>query len=100
MHEEALLADLRRKLEEVARTQGADRITRATVRIGALSHLSGPVLTRRWGEIVQGTAAAGAVLQIERALDPTDPRAQSIVLVDVAIEEPSRPGPGAAPKRG
>ena len=40
MHERALTRDLLRKIEEVARAGGATRVTRVSVRLGALAHLT------------------------------------------------------------
>jgi hydrogenase nickel incorporation protein HypA/HybF len=85
MHEEALLRDLRRKLEEIGRDHPTDRIGRVTLRIGALSHLTEPILRTRWAETTSGTAAAGAELLIETSRDQGDPGALGVVLASVAL---------------
>jgi len=101
VHEEALVGDLRRKLTELGATPPGGRITRATVRVGALAHLSAGTLRARWATIVAGTPAEGAALDVEEAPDPSDPRATGVVLVSVVLDD-GRSGPGApaAPKRG
>ena len=89
MHEEALIRDLRRKLEEIARSEGVDRILRVHVWVGALSHLSPETLSDRWPRLVEGTAAQGSALSIERSSDVADARAQEIILakVDVRVDD-------------
>jgi hydrogenase nickel incorporation protein HypA/HybF len=93
MHEEALLHDLARAVREV--TEGSDirRIVRVRMWVGALSHLTEPVLRERWPGVVAGTAAEGAALDITVSDDLDDPRAQSVVLVavDVPADDPPRP---------
>ncbi len=96
MHEEALLRDLKRKVEEVARGNRATRVNRVGIWVGALAHISDDQLRARWNEITQGGAAEGASLEIHRSRDPEDPRAQSIVLtrVDVDRDDPPLPERG------
>jgi hydrogenase nickel incorporation protein HypA/HybF len=91
MHEEALLRDLRRKLEEISRNENVDRITRVRIRLGALCHVSPESLRGRWSLLVADSRAAGAALEVERAADPHDPRAQDVVLVEVGVaDRPAR----------
>ena len=40
MHERALMRDVMSRIEEIARQEGATRITRVDVRLGALSHFT------------------------------------------------------------
>lgn len=87
MHEEALLRDLRRKIEELARAEGAERITRVVLWIGALAHVTELTLRRRWADTMRGTAAEGARLVVESSRDVADPRAQGIVLLQIAVAE-------------
>jgi hydrogenase nickel incorporation protein HypA/HybF len=96
MHEEALLRDLRRKLIEV--TQGAEDapVRRVRVWVGALSHVSAEALRGRWAEVVAGTPAQGARLEVDVSSDPEDPAAQGVRLVELTIEEPES---GTAPGR-
>jgi len=80
MHEEAMLRDLVRKAEEVARREPAGRVTRVRIWVGALSHLAGPELEARWAHAVHGTALEGARVDIEVSSDRADPKAESVVL--------------------
>ena len=85
MHEEALLRDLRRKLVEVGRQEHAVRISRAAVWIGALCHLSEGTLRSRWPDVVEGTIADRAQLEVVVSMDPSNPRAPDLVLTHVDI---------------
>jgi hydrogenase nickel incorporation protein HypA/HybF len=85
MHELSLLADLFRKIESVARREQASAVTRVTVRIGALCHLSPSHLREHFARAAQGTIAEGARLDIEALTDITDPHAQEIILESVEV---------------
>ena len=97
MHEEALFRDLRRKLEELGREHRGERITRVRIWVGALSHVSAPMIQDRWPGIVADTPARSACLEVEVSTDPHDPRAEGIVLADIDLVEasaaPSLPPP-------
>jgi hydrogenase nickel incorporation protein HypA/HybF len=92
MHEETLLRDLRRKLDQISRDEGVERITQVRIRVGALCHITPETLRSRWSALVAGSAASGATLKVEASADPHDPRAQDVILVDVAVTD-------AEPKR-
>jgi len=96
MHEEALLRDLRRKLEEIGRDHPGERIRRVTLRVGALSHLTAPALRARWAETTARTPAESSELVVEVGRDPHDPGALGVVLASVALTGPS---PGAKEAR-
>lgn len=87
MHERSLLADLMRKLEDVARQHGASRITRVQVRLGALSHISPEHFREHFAEAARGTVAEGAVLDIQVSTDLSDPHAQDILIESVESVE-------------
>ena len=87
MHEEALLRDLRRKLLEVARKEGDRPVRRVRLWVGALAHTTPEGLRRRWPEVVTGTPAEGATLEITVSDDLSDPAAQGIRLVEIAVDE-------------
>ncbi len=87
MHESALLADLRRELEAVARRENAQRIGAVTLWLGALSHVTEATVRSRWPEVVRDSAAEGARLEIEVSQDIHDPRARGVLLRSVALAE-------------
>ena len=88
MHEEALLRDLRRKIVEVARREGDAPVLRVRLWVGALSHVTPEGLRRRWPEVVAGTPAEDARLEIDLSDRESDPGAQSIRLVDMTVDDP------------
>ncbi|MGA8543507.1 MAG: hydrogenase/urease maturation nickel metallochaperone HypA [Thermoplasmata archaeon] len=90
MHEEALLKDLRRKLLEITQREGNPPVRRVRLRVGALSHVTPESLQRRWPEVVDGTSARGALLEVEVADDAADPSAQSIRLVELTVDDGER----------
>jgi Zn finger protein HypA/HybF involved in hydrogenase expression len=93
MHEQAMLEDLIRKVGEVSRTEGAGRVKRVRLWVGALSHLTGAELQEHWSLVTQGTPAEGSVLEVVVSQDPGDPRAQGVVLTSVDLEGPEVAGP-------
>jgi hydrogenase nickel incorporation protein HypA/HybF len=90
MHEEAMLRDVIRKAEEVARESGPGRVTRVRLWVGARSHLAGPELESRWAHAVNGTALSGARVEIEVSRDVAHPHAESIVLRSVDLDSDPR----------
>lgn len=86
MHEEAMLRDLVRKGEEVARRERASRVTRVRLWVGARSHLAGPELKGRWADAVAHTALAGSEIDIETSRDGDDPNAERVMLRSVDVE--------------
>jgi hydrogenase nickel incorporation protein HypA/HybF len=93
MHEEALLRDIVRKIDQVARAQGARRVRGVTVWIGGLSHLTEAAFRARFPIAAEGTPAEGATVRIEQSHDVSDPRAQGVVLVSVDVDADDRPRP-------
>lgn len=86
MHEFSLMADLMRKIEQVAADNGAERVTRVRVWLGALSHITPEHFREHFEDGTRGTVAEGAELEVETSDDEADPEAQQIVLrsLDVA----------------
>lgn len=90
MHEAALFADLRRKLVSIGADAPGERIVRARLRIGGLSHVTEATLRERWPELVQGTPAEGCRLEVDVETDPTAPMSQSLLLVEVGLQPAAR----------
>jgi hydrogenase nickel incorporation protein HypA/HybF len=86
MHERALMKDLMREIEGVARADGASRVTRVSVRLGALSHFTPGHFREHFVDASRGTLAEGAAVDalVEDNLD--DPRAAGVVLESVEVE--------------
>ena len=87
MHEMSLINDLIHKMEGIARQRYASKITKARVRLGALSHISADHFRDHFVEGTKGTVAEGAALEIEIAEDLADPHAQDILLISVDVPD-------------
>jgi hydrogenase nickel incorporation protein HypA/HybF len=87
MHETALVRDIVRRIEDLARATSARRVTGAKVWLGALSHLSAEHFREHFTIEARDTLAVGAVLDIEVSEDPDDPDAQHIRLESIDLDE-------------
>jgi hydrogenase nickel incorporation protein HypA/HybF len=88
MHERALMNDLMREIEAVARSGGAGRVTRIAVRLGALSHFTPEHFREHFVDASRGTLAEGAVVDAVLADDLDDPRAAGVVLESIEVDVP------------
>jgi len=95
MHEEALVRDLRRKLQEISADHGSRPIVRARVSLGPLAHLDERRFRELWPRAMAGGPAARADLVVETPTGLGDPEAASIVLRSVTFDEP---GPSGRPR--
>lgn len=86
MHERALMTDLMREIEAVAAADGATRVTRVSVRLGALSHFTPEHFREHFVDASQGTLAEGADVEAVLADDLDDPRAAGVVLESIEVE--------------
>ena len=87
MHERALMLDVVRKLEEVARTNGATRVTRVRVRLGALSHFTPDHFREHFADASLGTIAEGAAVDALADGDVSAPGARDVVVESVEVEQ-------------
>lgn len=88
MHERALMADLMREIEAVARADGASRVTRVSVRLGALSHFTPEHFREHFVDVSRGTLAEGAAVDAVLEGDLGDPRATGVVLTGLEVDVP------------
>jgi len=86
MHESSLVRGLVRKVEEVAREAGAERVTGVSVRLGALSPLSPESLIEHFDHATIGTSLQGASMHVVSSNDETDPNALEVILESVEVE--------------
>jgi hydrogenase nickel incorporation protein HypA/HybF len=86
MHERALMRDVMARIEDVARAEGAARVTRVAVRLGALSHFSPEHFREHFEDAARGTVAEGAAVDASVEADPTADRARDVVLESVEVE--------------
>ena len=87
MHETALVRDVVRRIDDLARATGTRRVTGAKIWLGALSHLSAQHFREHFAIEAQGTAAAAAPLVIEVSDDLDDPQASEVRLESVDLDE-------------
>lgn len=85
MHEKALMDDLMTKILEVAEAEGGARVRRVSVWLGALSHFTPEHFREHFADASAGTLAEGAEVVATLDDDPTDERAQGVVLEAVEI---------------
>lgn len=86
MHEQALITDVTRKLKEIAEADGASRVTRIEVRLGALSHFTPEHFREHFDEAARGTLADGAEVRAALDTDINAPDAADVVLESVELE--------------
>ena len=86
MHEASLMADLMRRVDDIAKAEGARRVVGVSVWLGALSHMSAQHFAGHFERAAAGTIAEGAWLDVSASRDPDHVNAQDLVLKSVAVE--------------
>ena len=86
MHERALIRDVVAKVEAVARAEGAVRVTRVGVRLGALSHFTPGHFRDHFADAARGTVADGAEVDAVVDGDVAAARAQDVTVETVEVE--------------
>jgi len=86
MHERALMRDVMSRIEEIARQEGATRITRVDVRLGALSHFTADHFVEHFEDASRGTVAEGALVVATVVDDTRDTHASDVVVESVEVE--------------
>jgi len=86
MHEATLMRNLMRGIREIAKAEGARRVTGVSVRLGALSHISAEHFGEHFAQASMGTLAEGAELAVTISDDPQDANAQEVLLETVEVE--------------
>ena len=86
MHERALMNDVMRKIESVARESGAARVTRVSVRLGALSHFTPEHFREHFADAARATVAEGAGIDAVVETDLESPSATGVVIESVEVE--------------
>ena len=82
MHERALMADVMREIEQVAAAEGATRVVRVRVRLGALSHFTPDHFREHFVDASRGTLAAGAT--VDARLD--EARTSDVVIEEIEVD--------------
>jgi hydrogenase nickel incorporation protein HypA/HybF len=85
MHEQSLMKNLMKKILSVAKDAQATKVTKITVQLGALSHMSEEHFKEHFETSSKGTIAENAIIEAESLDDINDPNAQSILLKSVDV---------------
>jgi hydrogenase nickel incorporation protein HypA/HybF len=88
MHEHVLMRDVVARVDEIARAEGAARVTKVGVRLGALSHFTADHFRAHFADAARGTIAEGAAVDAVLEEDPGDARAGDVLLELVEVELP------------
>jgi hydrogenase nickel incorporation protein HypA/HybF len=86
MHERALMANVMRKIESVAASEGGGRVVRLDVRLGALSHFTPEHFREHFVDASRGTIAEGAEVNAVVDGDVASAHAQDVILESVEVE--------------
>lgn len=86
MHESSLMKGLIRKVEEIAREQNANRITRIRITLGPLANISPAHLREHFVMSSRGTIAEEAELDISSANDLSSSVVNDVILQSVELE--------------
>lgn len=86
MHELSLMADLFKKIHQIATLEQAKHVSKVTIEIGALAHISPQHFTEHFDELRAGSLAEHATLDIRVNTDIHDQKAQDISLVSIDVE--------------
>jgi len=86
MHESSLMANLLRRIDEVAKTERAKRVVGISVWLGALSHMSVEHVAEHFAQAAAGTIAEGARLDVTVSDDAGHANAQELMLESVDVE--------------
>jgi hydrogenase nickel incorporation protein HypA/HybF len=86
MHEHALMTNLMRQVEEIAAAEGARKVVKVSVWLGALSHMSAKHFGEHFIDAAAGSIADGAELDCFASDDIEDPRALDVVLKGIEVD--------------
>jgi hydrogenase nickel incorporation protein HypA/HybF len=86
MHEHALMTGLMRQVSEIAIAEGARKVVKVSVWLGAFSHMSVEHFGEHFIDAAAGSLAEGAELECFASDDIHDPRALDIVLKSIEVE--------------
>jgi hydrogenase nickel incorporation protein HypA/HybF len=82
-------------IDEIARAEGATRVTGVQVRLGALSHFTPGHFCEHFEDAARGTLAEGATVDARVAGDRRSAHAGGVVLESVELELPDPEPPGS-----
>lgn len=86
MHEKSLMDDLMKKIIFLANRENAAKVTKVTVKLGALSHMSKEHFKEHFDVAAHGTIAQDAEIDAEESQDIHDPNAASVILKKIDVQ--------------
>lgn len=86
MHEQGLINDLIKKIIALAEKEKAEKVTKVSIKLGALSHMSAPHFKEHYDIAAKGTIAEHAEIDAEESDDIYDPNAQVVVLKSIDVQ--------------
>jgi hydrogenase nickel incorporation protein HypA/HybF len=86
MHEQSLINDLIKKILSLAEREKARKVTKVSVKLGALSHMSAPHFKEHYDIAAKGTIAENAIIEAEESSDIDDPHAQAVILKSIDVQ--------------
>jgi len=86
MHEKSVMDHLMNKILSLAKEEQTTKVTKISVKLGALSHMSAQHFKEHFDIAAKGTIAQDAEIEAEESQDIHDPNATRVVLksIDVA----------------
>ena len=85
MHEHGLMNHLMNKILSLAEKEHAARVTKVSVKLGALSQMSPEHFKEHFDISAKGTIAEDAIIEAEESTDVNDPHAQTVLLKSIDI---------------
>ncbi len=85
MHEKSLMDDLMNKIFDLAKREKATKITKVSVTLGALSHMSAQHFQEHFDIAAAGTIAEGAEIEAKESQDIQDPYASKVLLRSIDV---------------
>lgn len=86
MHEQSIINDLIKKILSLAEKEQAEKVTKVSVKLGALSHMSAAHFKEHYTIAAKGTLAEHAEIEAEESNDMDDPNAQVVILKSIDIQ--------------
>jgi hydrogenase maturation protease len=86
MHEKGIMDGLMKKIFELAKAEKAMKVTKVSVKLGALSQMSAEHFKEHFDAEAKGTIAEDAELDAEESQDAFDPDAHHILLKSIDVD--------------
>lgn len=86
MHEQSLINALIKKIISLAEKEQAKQVTKVSVKLGALSHMSASHFKEHYDIAAKGTIAEHAIIDTEESTDIYDPHAQVVILKSIDVQ--------------